>query len=41
MGKAVVNATTLVTHVTIMAHLNLKTNNDKSYMPWANSCIWN
>ncbi len=30
MGKAMVNATNLVTHVTIVAQLNLKTINDKS-----------
>jgi hypothetical protein len=35
MGKAMVNATNLVAHVTIVAHLNpnLKT--------WANNCICN
>jgi hypothetical protein len=32
MGKAMVNATNLVAYVTI---------NDKSCMPWANSCICN
>jgi hypothetical protein len=32
MGKAMVNATNLVAHVTIVAHLNLKTINDKSYI---------
>jgi len=41
MGKAMVNATNLVAHVTITAHLNPKTNNDKSCMPWASSCICN
>ncbi len=41
MGKAMVNATNLIAHVTIVAHLNPKTNNDKSCMPWANSCICN
>ncbi len=41
MGKAMVNATNLVAHVTIVAHFNLKTNNDKSCMPWASSCICN
>jgi hypothetical protein len=41
MGKVVVNAINLVAHVTIVAHLNLKTNNDKSCMPWASSYIWN
>jgi hypothetical protein len=41
MGKAMVNATNLVAHATIMAHLNPKTNNDKSCMPWASSCICN
>jgi hypothetical protein len=29
MGKAMVNATNLVAHVTIVAHLNLITINDK------------
>jgi hypothetical protein len=41
MGKAMVNATNLVTHVTIVAHLNLKTINDKSCMPWASNYICN
>jgi hypothetical protein len=41
MGKAVVNVTNLVAHVTIVAHLNLKINNDKSCMPWASSYNWN
>jgi len=35
MGKAMVNATNLITHVIIVAHLNLKTINDESCMPWA------
>ncbi len=33
MGKVMVNATNLVAHATIVAHLNPKTNNDKSCMP--------
>ncbi len=33
-----VNATNLVAHVTIVAHLNLRTINDKSCMPWASNC---
>jgi hypothetical protein len=41
MGKAMVNATNLVTHVTIVAHLNLKTIDDKSCMPWASNYICN
>jgi hypothetical protein len=39
MGKAMVNATNLVAHVTIVAHLNPKTNNDKSCIcNKSNSC---
>ncbi len=30
MGKAMVNATNLIAHVTIVAQLNFKTINDKS-----------
>jgi hypothetical protein len=41
MGKAMVNFTNLVAHVTIVAHFNLRTINDKSYIPWASSCICN
>jgi hypothetical protein len=41
MGKVMVNATNLIAHVTIVAHLDLKTINDKSCMPWVNSCICN
>ncbi len=39
MGKAMVNATNLVAHVTIVAHINHKTINDKSCMAWANNGI--
>jgi len=41
MGKVMVNATNLVTHVTIVAHFNFKTINDESCMPWANNYICN
>jgi hypothetical protein len=41
MRKAMVNAINLVTHVTIVAHLNLKTINDENCMPWARSYICN
>ncbi len=36
MGKAMVNATNLVAHVTIVAHLNLKTT--VAFVTKSNSC---
>jgi hypothetical protein len=36
MGKAMVNATNLVVHVTIMAHLNLKT--EVAFVTKSNNC---
>jgi hypothetical protein len=41
MGKVMVNVINIVAHVTIVAHLNPKTINDKSCMPWASNCICN
>jgi hypothetical protein len=38
MGKAMVNVTNLIAHVTIVAHINL---NDKNCMPWASSYVCN